>query len=192
MKWSRGGIGASLEADLRRLQLLLPFPDEKTIDANRCCAILHVSRPVIDRLRATPLRPGSDEKCIVAYNTMPHAPLRIDYDSLVRFMDYLREKHAIQDRRPPKVFGRHRDEHLLPFPWADTITVEEVADVLGVYRTKVLNRIEAGQFEAYQLTEGSPWRVSRSSLARVIESFKSAPQSARPYGAQKAAPEINL
>lgn len=186
MKWTRSGIGAALEADLRRLQLLLPFPDEKTIDTVRCASILHVDTWTVRSFTRTEIEPGRGEMCLVAYNTMPRAPLRIDYDSLVRFMDHLRVKHSIEDRRPPKVFGRYRDEHLLPFPWADTMTVEEAADVLGVHRSKVLLRIEEGQFEAYQFLRHSPWRISRSSFAKLIANFKSSRAVARPHGVQGA------
>ena len=186
-KWDRDTVASAFERDLQRPQLFLPFPEEKTIDMRRCCAILHVSSMVVHRLRVTPIEPGVDEMCISAYNTMRSAPLRIDYSSLVGFLDQLRAKHGIPDRRPKLAFGRHRDEDLLPFRWSDSMTVEEAADVLGIHRSKVLLRIEAGQFEAYQLVRSSPWRISRSSLARLIETFKSTTNGARPYGARNAA-----
>lgn len=192
MKWSPGGVGSAIERDLRRLQMLLPFPDEKTIDMKRCCSILHVSRPVIDKLRATPLPNGSGEMCLNGYNTMRCAPVRIDYDSLVRFLDYLREFHAIPDRRPPAVFGRHRDEDLLPFRWSDTIRIEHAAELLSIHPSNVLTRIEAGQFHAYQIMRGSPWRISSSSLAEVIAGFGSAPRSTRQCSAAEAESEVTL
>jgi len=185
VKWSANAVVSAVEKDLQKPQLLLPFPDEKTIDMQRCCSILHVSPHVVRRLQVTPLSTSSEHTCLVAYNTMRYAPLRIDYASLVRFLDHLRGVHAIPDRRPPVTFGRHRDEDLLPFRWSDTMSVEEASDVLSIHRSKVLLRIEAGQFEAYQLVRSSPWRISRSSLARVIEGFKSAPSTARPYGGSK-------
>jgi hypothetical protein len=163
-------------------QLLLPFPDEKTIDMARCCAILHVTAPVVRRLSATPLKDGSTETCLSAYNTMRCAPLRIDYDSLVRFLDHLRHKHAIADRRAAPIWGRHRDDDLLPFPWSDTMIVEDAADALSIHPSKVLHRIEAGRFEAYQFARVSPWRISRSSFSKYIESFRNAPRIGRPYG----------
>lgn len=175
-------VREAIERDLLRPQLMLPFPDEKTIDMARCCSILHVSPHVVRRLIVTPLTLSSDVMCLSAYNTMRHAPLRIEYGSLVRFLDHLRELHGIADRRPKPVFGRHRDEDLLPFPWSDTMTVEEASDVLSIHRSKVLLRIEAGQFEAYQIVRSSPWRVSRSSLARLVSSFSSSPKTGRPYG----------
>lgn len=178
MKWR-----AAIESELQKLQLLLPFAEEKTIDMRRCCSILHVNPWVVRRLACTEMVAGAT--CLIAYNTMPRAPLRIDYDSLVHFLDHLRTKHGIRDRRPPKVFGRYRDEHLLPFPWSDTIDVDAAASALNIHRSKVLLRIEAGQFEAYQLAVGSPWRVSHSSLAEVISRFGSNRPSARPYGASK-------
>ena len=176
-------LSAAIDRDIER-QLCLPFPDEKTIDMARCCAILHVSPHVVRRLIVTPLDTNSQEMSLVAYNTMRCAPLRIDYQSLVHFLDALRIRHGIPDRRPTPVFGRHRDDELLPFSWADTITVEEAAEVLNIHRSKVLLRIEAGQFETYQLVRSSPWRISRTSLARLISSFSASRSgSARPYRA---------
>jgi excisionase family DNA binding protein len=170
-----------VERDAERLQLQLPFPDEKTIDMARCCSILHVTPHVVRRLSVTRLISGLPETCLRAYNTMRCAPLRIDYDSLVRFLSAIREKHSILDRRTPPIWGRYRDDDLLPFPWSDTIMVEEAADALSVHRSKVLLRIESGKFEAYQLAPVSPWRISRSSFAKYIESFRSAVRSERPY-----------
>jgi hypothetical protein len=182
--WRR--VATAFDEDMDQPQLRLPFPDEKTIDMARCCAILHVVPHVVRRLMVTPLEPESDVMSLVGYNTMRWAPMRIDYQSLVRFLDTLRIRHGIPDRRPTQVFGRYRDDDLLPFPWSDTISSEDAADVLSIHRTKVLLRIEAGQFEAYQLVRSSPWRISRSSLARLVASFgaghASTPGSARPYG----------
>ncbi len=175
-------LTAAIDEDMQHPQLMLPFPDEKTIDMGRCCAILHVTSHVVRRLSVTPLKPGSSEMCLDAYNTMRCAPLRIDYDSLVRFLDLLRDKHGIVDRRAAPIWGRHRDDDLLPFPWTDTMTVEEAADALSIHRSKVLLRIEAGKFEAYQLAPVSPWRISRASFAKYIDSFRSQSRLERPYG----------
>ena len=175
-------VTAAIDEDMQHPQLRLPFPDEKTIDMARCCSILHVSPHVVRRLIVTPLAPGSEWMALEAYNTMRCAPLRIDYQSLVRFLDALRIRHGIPDRRPTPVFGRHRDDELLPFSWADTMTVEDAAEVLSIHRSKVLLRIEGGQFEAYQLVRSSPWRISRTSLARLVSGFGTSPGSARPYG----------
>jgi hypothetical protein len=174
-------VTAAIDEDMQHPQLMLPFPDEKTIDMGRCCSILHVTARVVRRLSVTPLRPGSSEMCLDAYNTMRGAPLRIDYDSLVRFLDILREKHGIIDRRAAPIWGRHRDDDLLPFPWSDTMTVGEAADALSMHPSKVLLRIEAGKFEAYQLNVFAPWRISRTSFARYIESFRARSQRERPY-----------
>lgn len=185
-------ITSAIEKDMERSQFLLPFPEEKTIDMARCCGILHVSPHVVRRLMVTP---DGEEMCLRGYNTMRCAPLRIDYESVVGFLDRLRERHGIPDRRPPAIFGRRRDEELLPFRWSDTIAVEEAADALSIHRSKVLLRIEAGQFEAYQLVKWSPWRISRTSLTRLISTFQNGSRGVRPYGpaqpqkSSEAAPE---
>jgi excisionase family DNA binding protein len=175
-------ILSAVEEDARRIQLRLPFPDEKTIDMARCCSILHVSPHVVRRLSVTPLHPSSELMCLSVYNTMRTAPLRIDYDSLVRFVDSLRLRHGILDRRSPPVFGRYRDDDLLPFPWSDTMTVEEASEALTIHRTKVLLRIESGMFEAYQIVPISNWRISRTSFSKYLENVSRIPRSEKPYG----------
>jgi excisionase family DNA binding protein len=175
-------IDSLIEADARRVQLRLPFPDEKTIDMDRCCSILRVSPWVVRRLSVTPLRPGSEVMSLSTYNTMRSAPLRIDYDSLVRFVDELRRRHGIADRREAPLYGRHRDDDLLPFPWIDTMTIAEASDSLNIHRSKVLIRIESGLFEAYQIAHNSDWRISRNSFAEYLRKVSSIPSRPRPYG----------
>lgn len=180
--WHR--VEGAIEQDLRGIQLRLPFPDVKTIDAAHCCSILHIVPATVYRLLRTPLHADPEETSIRGYNTMRFAPIRIEYASVVRFCDVLRERHSIPDRRPAPTFGRWRDEELLPFPWADTISTEDAADVLGIDRSKVLLRIEVGQFEAYQIVAMSDWRISKTSLAKAIAGFGIHQTSARPYGAR--------
>jgi hypothetical protein len=175
-------VEAAIERDLQGPQLRLPFPDIKTIDVARCCAILHVVPDTIYRLLRTPLHSDPDEMSLHGYNTMRYAPIRIEYASVVKFCEVLRERHGIPDRRPAPIFGRWRDEDLLPFPWTDTITCNDAADVIDIDRSKVLLRIEAGQFEAYQIVKVSHWRISRTSLAKVIAGFGIHQASTRPYG----------
>lgn len=164
-------------------QLRLPFPDIKTIDVARCCSILHIVPATVYRLLRTPLGVDPEEMSLHGYNTMRYAPIRIEYASVVRFCEVLRERHGIPDRRPAPKFGRWRDEDLLPFPWLDTISSYDAAEVIGVDRTKVLLRIESGQFEAYQIVKMSDWRISKTSLAKAIAGFGIHQASARPYGA---------
>lgn len=178
---------ASAIKEMQRLMPPLPFPEEKTIDTKRCCGILHVSPHVLRRLSVTPLKHGSAETCLRAYNTMRFAPIRIHYDSLVRFLDQLRERHGIVDRCAAPIRGRRRDDDLLPFPWADTMTVLDAAGVLSVDVTKVRLRIDAGKFEAYQLTRVSDWRISRSSFAKYITGFEHKQSAERPYSPKRAA-----
>lgn len=162
-------------------EIALPFADQRTIDMRRCRSILHVSSYVIRRLSVTPLQGGGQHTCLVAYNLGRSSPYRIDYASLVRFLDHLREVHCIPDRRPAITFGRHRDEDLLPFRWSDTMTAEETASVLDIHRSQVLPRIEAGQIEAYQIARKSPWRISRNSLAKYIATLTSMQRNVCPY-----------
>lgn len=187
MRWR-----AAIDSELQKLQLLLPFAEEKTIDTRRCCSILHIQPPVLARLRVTPLMQDGEEMCLRAYNTSRGAPLRIDYQSLLRFVDYLRELHAIPDRRPPKIFGRHRDEDLLPFPWSDTMFADEAADVLDVHPATLRNYVEEGRFESYQIARGSDWRISRNSFARYLGLLGAPPKYAHPYGSNEAASEADL
>lgn len=177
-------IESAIERGFDVPQLRLPFPDIKTIDVARCCSILHVVPATIYRLLRTPLDDDPEVMSLHGYNTMRHAPIRIEYASVVRFCDALRERHAIRDRRPEPKWGRWRDEDLLPFPWSDTIATEDAAEALSIDRSKVLLRIEAGQFEAYQIVRMSDWRISRSSLAKVIASFGIHQASARPYASR--------
>ena len=116
------------------------------------------------------------------YNTMRTAPMRIDYDSVVTFTDMLRERHGIKDRRPPRVFGRHRDDDLLPFPWIDTMNILEAAEALNIHHSKVRLRIESSLFAAYQIAPNSDWRISRNSFADYLKRVSSIPRRERPYG----------
>lgn len=158
----------------RLLQGVLPFAEEETIDVRRAATIMHVSDHLVFRLI-------KEKDGLAAYQTMKHAPHRIYYESLVDFLERVRKRYSIPDRRPQLVFGRHRDDDLLPFPWPDTITIDEAAAMLGIHPSKVLLRIQAGMFEAYQLLEstcfekskrGTSWRISKSSLRRHIASFR--------------------
>lgn len=156
----------------RLRQGMLPFEESDTIDVRRVTSILHCEKQVV--LRLLQIKEG-----LKAFQTMPHAPYRIYYESLVDYLSDIRKKHGIPDRLPQIRLGRYRDEDLLPFPWSDTITTLEAADMIGIHESKVCLRIEAGSFEAYRLLDpkqegkrGSPWRISRSSVQRHIAGFK--------------------
>jgi excisionase family DNA binding protein len=101
-----------------------------------------------------------------------HKRKRVRYQSIVDFCDELRKRYCITDRRPPLAnpLLRHRDADLLPFPIEDTLNIEQTAEILGYSSpTPVRLMIEEGRFEAYQFFPGSPWRVSKTSLAAYLE-----------------------
>lgn len=145
-------------------QLLLPFAEREYIDVKRAARILGVSHSTTLELH----RDGEIEMIDYA----KHKRKRVRYQSVVDFCDRLRKKHSIADRRPrlDAPFLRHRDDDLLPFSIEDTIGMEEVMEILGYSsRTPVYLMIEEGRFEAYQISNRNPWRISRSSLALYLD-----------------------
>ena len=109
---------------------------------------------------------------------------RVHYGSLVEFCDRIREAYRIEDRRPKLSAPNlgHRDEDVLPFPLADTISAEEACAALGKKNKALLDLIEGGYFEAYQLMQSEPWRVSRSSLFAFVERVRSSGQFGKAFG----------
>jgi hypothetical protein len=149
---------------MERAQLVLPWAEREWIDVPRTCRILGCSWTTIVRL----VEAGS----IDLLDFRRRGWKKIRYASVVTYCDRLREQFAIADRRPPlsSPILRHRDEDLLPFPLRDTIGVADVREALNLgYQTRVLQFIEEGAFEAYQLIPGSPWRVSLSSFQRWLD-----------------------
>jgi len=149
---------------LNRNQLLLPFAEKEYIDTARAAKILGVTDVTVLSLY--------NAGYIEVIDYAPRKRKRVRYQSIVDFCDRLRKQYSIADRRPPlsNPILRHRDSDLLPFPLEDTITIEEVCEILGYSSpTAVRQMIEEGRFEAYQFFPGSPWRISKTSLAAYLE-----------------------
>jgi excisionase family DNA binding protein len=154
---SRAAIVPAPEIELE------PFPEREYIDVARAARILGVS--------GTTVRELYERGLIEMVDYAPRKRKRVLYRSIVDFCDHLRRRYCIKDRRPTldsPVF-RHRDEHLLPFPISDTITIEQTAEILGYSSpTPVRLMIEEGRFEAYQFFPCKHWRISRVSLAKYL------------------------
>jgi hypothetical protein len=149
-------------------QMLLPFAEREYIDVKRAARILGVSTWSVRELYASGL--------IRMIDYAKRKRKRVNYQSIVDLCDKVRERYCIKSRRPPldAPFLRHRDADLLPFPLDDTIGIEQVATILGYSSTHpVYLMIEEGRFEAYQLFNRSPWRISKSSLASYLETVRS-------------------
>jgi hypothetical protein len=145
-------------------ELLAPFAEKEYISSPRAQRILGISGITLSRLAAS--------GCIEWVNYKKSSWKRVRYHSVVQFCDRLRDQHKIADRRPKlsAPYLRHRDVDLLPFPLTDTTTAEEACAALGYARVQsVVNLIEEGCFEAYQLVQLAPWRISRSSLQAFIQ-----------------------
>lgn len=153
---------------LDRDQLLLPFAEREYVDVKRAAKILGISeRTVLDF--CTPVEGIKPRLEAISYAA--HKRKRIRYQSIVDFCEALRTRYGIADRRPllASSLFRHRDADLLPFPLEDTIDVKAVMEILGYASlTPIYMMIEEGRFEAYQLANLHPWRISRISLAAFI------------------------
>lgn len=145
-------------------QYLLPFAEKEYISVKRAAEILGVSRNTVHWLH--------EEKVIEMVDYRKGAHKRVKYSSILELCDALRKKYGIADRRQPlsNPMFRHKDEDLLPFPLSDTIYMAEALSILGYESMEaVRSMIEEGLFEGYQLREGGPWRISRSSLAAFLQ-----------------------
>lgn len=144
-------------------QLLLPFAHKEYISVKRAAHILGIGYVSVLDLYAA----GKIE--MIEY--VKRRRKRVKYSSIVGLCDRLRNQYNIKDRRPPldNPIFRHKDEDLLPFPIADTISTREASDILGYDSLlPVQQMIREGHFDAYQISSGYPYRVSRKSLAEFI------------------------
>ena len=146
---------------------MLPFAEREYIDVNRAAKILGVSQ---SRVLSFYVEGHID---MIDYRSRSWKKVR--YQSVVDFCDALRIRFCIKDRRPAlsSPMLRHRDEDILPFPLADTISIEETMKYFYYSsRGSMLKVIEEGRFDAYQFNKAGLWRVSRSSLALYLESLR--------------------
>lgn len=155
------------------------------VDLNRACRILGVGEFVIRQLAATPREAGGFLLEVAERN--PRGRYRILYASIVRLCEDLRRTYSIRPRSSATVDPhccRH-DDDLLPFPLSDTIDLKETRQILGYATNRpVIQLIEEGWFEAYKLVDnhGSPWRISRKSLAAFFVVFLASNRFSKPRG----------
>jgi len=148
-------------------QLVIPFAERDWIDMEHACKILGASWATVYRLFE------DGEIRVIDYRV--RAWKRVHYGSIVEFCDRLRAKYAIPDRKPPLSAGflRYRDEDVLPFALSNTITAANAMAALAIGRMEALvSLFDEGKIEAYQLVEGSIWRVSKSSLLLYMEQIR--------------------
>lgn len=152
----------------------LPFQRSEEVDIARIARILGVNRCTVFRLL--------DADLIRSYK-LPAGKRRIEYNSVVEYCDRLRVEYRISARAVRPLRGRrHRDEDLLPFPLVDTIGIAEVREALDCTHTSALYMLEEGKLVGYQVfirRRGCPWRISRTSLERYIESLRQRVASSR-------------
>lgn len=157
-------------------QILLPFAEKEWIDQERTMRILGVgSLRTLYLLR----RPRRDQPYLEVLRYGRGLRHRVLYSSVVCYCDWLREYHGIPDRRPQldSPIFRHRDQDLLPFPLADTITTAE-ALAMTAYESgsSLRRRMAVGAFHCYRLVPDcatSPWRISRTDFARWLADARS-------------------
>jgi excisionase family DNA binding protein len=149
-------------------RLELPAQSCQEIDVRRAARILGVSKGTVGTMLKNELlrcyRVGSDKTW------------RILYDSVIGYCNLLRVHYRISEdrllRKPQR--GRLRDEDLLPFPLALTISAREAQDRLRIRRENVIYLIEQGDLVGYQILvdqKASPWRIFAPSLERYIASL---------------------
>lgn len=149
---------------IEKPQLLLPFVERDYIDMRHACRILGAPWTMVYRLHQ------KGEIHVIDYRH--RAWKRVHYRSIVDYCDRLRKAFCIPDRKPAlsAEFLRYRDEDILPFPIADTISMMDALTALGLTRhSSVEALIDEGQIEGYTLMEGAKWRISRKSLLFYLE-----------------------
>jgi hypothetical protein len=144
---------------------LLPLPAKACIDTRRAAAILQVTTNTVQKL----LRKG----LITGFRVCGSNTWSIEYDSVVEFCNRLRVEFHIRDRRPAKLTsGRWRDADLLPFPIADTVTVQDAMRGLSANCVIVHRLCEEGKLESYRFYGHAPWRISKASLFAYADQLK--------------------
>ena len=142
---------------------LLPAPEKYFVDMERAAGILAVGKTTVHKL----LRAG----VLTGHQVGESKPWRVLYDSIVQLCDELRVRHHIADRRTRELRPgqRWRDAELLPFPPADTITIQDAMVGFSATKDIMLNLCEEGRFDAYRLFGNAPWRISKTSLFAYAE-----------------------
>jgi excisionase family DNA binding protein len=146
------------------LQFALPFAEKDEVSVTRVCKILGVTRLMVVAL--------CEAKEIKGTRRHPTGNHFISYKSLIEYTDRLRVRYAIEDTRPKRdgIFGRYRDDEILPFSLAhDTMTVPEVAELLRYSQQKVRILCEEGVITSYKLLPDGFWRISKKSVAALFE-----------------------
>ncbi len=149
-------------------QFALPFAERDEVSVRRTMKIFGVSRSVVLFL--------IEKKLIRAFRKHETGNYFISYQSIVEYCDKLREKYHIEDTRPKRggIFGRYRDEELMPFSLAeDTMTIAEVADVLRYAEQTVRHLCEEGKLLSYKVHDDGLWRISKRSLQQLCERMRS-------------------
>jgi hypothetical protein len=150
-------------------KLALPIQRSAEIDIARVANIFGITVASARNMAEDHLFPGS-------YKVSSLTPWRINYDAVVAYCNNLRLQYRISSRLPPLGKGRrHRDEDLLPFPLAETISGREVSEALECSRDTVSHLLDSGGLIGYRVraqdVRGNPWRIWRLSLERYIASL---------------------
>ena len=147
----------------------LPFPRNAEVDVARACRILDTNQKTVERMLREKLLRGYKIKA----GKKGRPTYRIEHASVVEYCDNLRILHHIAPRKAT-ASSRPPDNSILPFPPSETISVQEVADHLGVAPTTVRKLFDSGSLIAYQLIvdSKSPWRISRPSLVEYLQDLR--------------------
>jgi hypothetical protein len=150
-------------------KLDLPFPRNAEISSERVAEILDISVRTLGRL----LDRGLLRHYEIDGGLRNH--WRIEFASLVQYCNTLREQADMPPCKLPGKGLRPRAEDLLPFPKADTVDIDFVADKLDCGRTMVLQLVQAGRLRAYRLYDwpAVPWRIDVRSLETYIQGLHS-------------------
>jgi hypothetical protein len=146
-------------------KLDLPFPRNAEVSFDRVAEILDVSASTLRRL----LKKNFLRHYPIAGKRVSYA--RIEFASLVDYCNSLRAQCDLPPCPVPPRGLRPRADDMLPFPKADTVTIDFVTERLECGETLVLGLIEDGTLRAYRFVIGgrSTWRIDVRSLEAHIQ-----------------------